>query len=114
MESSASFPLHRDITAFNGCFKFKKPHRLLAAPSSYDAFHSVDRSGFTDMESTTEETTMLTVKRTTTFLASLLVALCCGTNYVRNFISYLVSDTRVPEALKLPRFILVGFIDKTT
>ena len=44
------------------------------------------------MESTTADTTILTAKRTATFLTSLLVALCSGTNYVRNLMSY-VSDT---------------------
>ncbi|KAF9652133.1 MFS general substrate transporter [Thelephora ganbajun] len=34
------------------------------------------------MESTTADTTMLTAKRTTAFLVSLLVSLCSGTNYV--------------------------------
>ena len=40
------------------------------------------------MEPTTPDTTTLTVKRTTTFLVSILVSLCSGTNYVRNLVSH--------------------------
>ena len=40
------------------------------------------------MQSMTADTSLLTVKRTTTFLVSLVVALSCGTNYVGNFISH--------------------------
>ena len=36
------------------------------------------------MESTAWDATTLTTRRTTTFLAALLVALCSGTIYVRN------------------------------
>ena len=40
------------------------------------------------MELTTPDATILTAKRTTTFLVSLLVSLCSGTNYVCGFMSH--------------------------
>lgn len=61
------------------------------------------------MESTTADTTIFTAKRTTTLLASLVVALACGTNYVRNFTSHVRDPhpNRLTTLKFIPRFIPV-------
>ena len=40
------------------------------------------------MEPTSPDTTIMTARRTTTFLVSILVALCSGTNYVCNLVQH--------------------------
>lgn len=47
-----------------------------------------------NMESTPVDSTVLTLRRTITLLVSILVALCCGTNYVSNFISPVIDPRR--------------------
>ena len=55
------------------------------------------------MESARTDTTIMTAKRTTTLLVSLLVALCSGTNYVRN-LTHRVRNTRELKSFDLIRF----------
>lgn len=63
------------------------------------------------MESTTADTTVLTVKRATTLIVSLLVTLCSGTNYVCDPISYAHPRYEL-KVLKTFRFTPVRFTDR--